>query len=93
MIFTGSKEGFQMSVYQDKLEFVYHPLKWIYEIFAVIISFLYSIFFIFYSLFSSFNFIWIFLGLGFLSASVFIGINCLKKENKIVVTKKILHEK
>ena len=78
-----------MSLYQDKLEFVYHPLKRIYEIFVVIISFLYSVcFFIFGSLFSSFDFIWLFLGLGFLSASVFIGINCLKKENKIVVTKK-----
>ncbi len=77
-----------MSVYQNKLEFVYHPLKRIYEIFAVIISFLYSVFFIFYSLFSNFNFIWFLLGLGFLSASVFVGGNCLKKENKIVVTKK-----
>ena len=82
-----------MSVYQNKLEFVYHPLKRIYEIFAIIISFLYSVcFFIFSSLFSSFDFIWIFLGLGFLSASVFIGFNCLKKENKIVVTKKDIRQ-
>ena len=78
-----------MSLYQDKLELAYHPIKRIYEIFAVIISFLYSVcFFVFGSLFSNFNFIWFLLGLGFLFASVFVGGNCLKKENKIVVTKK-----
>ena len=82
-----------MSMYLKELEIAYHPLKRIYEIFVVIVSFLYSVcFFIFGSLFSDCDFICIFCGLGFFGASIFVGFNCLKKENKIVVTEKDIRQ-